>query len=72
MLAGPASREDRKQMHDLLIQPKVVDVTKLHDHLVMWQFARNRLVKYGFTEPEPTMLFDTLKMACQSLNGEIR
>ena len=67
VLAGPASREDRKQMHDLLTQPKEIDVTKLHDHLVMWQFARNRLVKYGFKEPEATMLFDILKRSCRSL-----
>ena len=33
----------------------------------MLQFARNRLKKYGFTEPEPTQLFDTLKMMCQPL-----
>ena len=33
VLAGPASREDRKQMHDLLTQPKSVEVNKLHDHL---------------------------------------
>ena len=75
VIAGPAGREDRKQMHDLLTQPKVVDVTRLHDHSVMWQFARNRLVKYGFAEPEATMLFDTLRMACQSLmekDGEFK
>ena len=67
VLAGPASREDRKQMHDLLTTPKAIEVAKLHDHLVMWEFARNRLLKYGFTEPEATMLFDTLKMSCQNL-----
>ena len=49
VLAGPASREDRKQMLDLLTQPKEIEVTRLHDHLVMLQFARNRLVEYGFS-----------------------
>ena len=42
VLAGPANNEDRKQMHDLLTQPKVIEVGKLHDHLVVWQFARSR------------------------------
>ena len=59
VLAGPASREDRKQMHDLLTQPKVIEINKLHDYLVMWKFASERLTKYGFQRPEATMLFDT-------------
>ena len=67
ILAGPASREDRKQMHDLLTQPKVIDVNKLHDHLIMWRFASERLTKYGFRKPEATMLFDTLKMSCEKM-----
>ena len=67
VLAGPASREDRKQMHDLLTQPKVIEISKLHDHLVMWKFASERLTKYGFQKPEATMLFDTLKMSCEKL-----
>ena len=67
VLAGPASREDRKQMNDLLTQPRSIEVNKLHDHLVMWQFAKHRLEKYGFQRPEPTMLFDTLKMSCEKL-----
>ena len=67
VLAGPASREDRKQMHDMLTQPRSVEVSKLHDHLVMWQFAKNRLEKYGFQKPEATMLFDILKMSCEKL-----
>ena len=33
----------------------------------MWQFARNRLNKYGFTEPDASQLFETLKVACQNL-----
>ena len=75
VLAGPASREEWKQMHDLLTQPKSIEVTRLHDHLVMWQFARNRLAKYDLAEPEAAMLFDTSKMACQSLmekDGEFK
>ena len=35
VLVGPASREDRKQMHDMLTQPKAIETSKLHDHLVM-------------------------------------
>ena len=41
----------------------------------MWQFAKNRLTKYGFQKPEATMLFDTLKMSCDKLaekDGEFK
>ena len=75
VLAGPASREDRKQMHDLLTQPKVIEISKLHDHLVMWKFASERLTKYGFQKPRASMLFDTLKMSCEKLtekDGEFK
>ena len=41
VLAGPASREDRKQMHDLLTQPKVIEINKLHDYF------RNVEVRFG-------------------------
>ena len=71
VLAGPASRDYRKQMHDLLTQPKSIEVSKLHDHLVMWQFAKNRLTKYGFQKPEATVLFGTLKMSCDSLRRKM-
>ena len=70
VLAGPASREDRKQMHDLLTQPKVIEISKLHDHLVMWKFASERLMKYGFNKPEATMLFDTLKNVLREVGRE--
>ena len=69
VLAAPASREDKKMMIELLTQPKEIEITKLHDHLIMWQFARIRLVQYGFALPEASMLFDTLKMACNNLQN---
>ena len=75
MLAGPASREDRKQMYELLTRSRVIEVRKLHDHLIMWKFASERLTKYGFNRPEATMLFDTLKVSCEKLaekDGEFK
>ena len=65
LLVGPASREDRKQMYELLTRPRVIEVSKVHDHLIMWKFASERLTKYGFNRPEATMLFDTLKVSCE-------
>ena len=59
VVAGPASKDDRKKMHELLTQPRVIEVGKLYDQLVMWQFARNRLKKYGFIELDASQLFDT-------------
>ena len=75
VLVGPASREDRKYMYELLTQPRSVEVNKLHDHLVMWKFAKERLVKYGFQMPDASMLLDTLKMSCEKLaekDGEFK
>ena len=54
-------------MLELFTQSRSVEVTRLHDHLVMWQFARTRYEKYGFQEPEATILFDTLRRSCTSL-----
>ena len=65
--SGPASKEDRTQMQELLTNAKRIDVEKLYEHLVMWKFARNRLKKYGFQEPDASQLFETLKAACQSM-----
>ena len=62
-------------MHDLPTQPKVIEISNLHDHLVMWMFASERLTKYGFQKPEATMLFDTLKKSCEKLmekDGEFK
>ena len=75
VFARPASREDRKYMYELLTQPRLVEVNKLHDHLVMWKFAKERLTKYGFQMPDASMLFDTLKMSCEKLaekDGEFK
>ena len=66
VLVGPANSDDRRQVHDMLTQPKTIEVGKLHEHLVMWQFARNRLTKYGFQEPDASQLFETLKKVAQS------
>ena len=65
--SGPASKEDRTQMQELLTQAKRIEVEKLYEHLAMWKFARNRLKKYGFQEPDASQLFETLKAACQNL-----
>ena len=65
--SGPASKEDRTQMQELLTQAKAIEVGKLYDHLLMWKFARNGLNKYGFQEPDAIQLFETLKVACQNL-----
>ena len=54
-------------MHDLLTQPRAIELSKLHDHLITWKFASERLTKYGFRPPEPTVLFDALRMSCERL-----
>ena len=59
--AGPASREDIHKLMDILTRPKVVDVGKLYDALIQFRYARTRLKKYGYREPEPSQLFETLR-----------
>ena len=54
-------------MHDLLTRPRVIEISKPQDHLIMWKFASERLTKYGFKKPEATMFFDTLKLSCEKL-----
>ena len=44
VVSGPASKDDRERMHELLTQP-IIDVGKIYDPMAMWQFARNRLKK---------------------------
>ena len=59
--AGPASKEDAHKLMDILTRPKVVDAGKLYDALIQCRYARTRLKKYGYREPEPSQLFETLR-----------
>ena len=65
--AGPASKEDCAQMMDILTKPKIYELSKLQEAMIQFRYARNRLKKYGHTEPEPSQLFETLKTAASAL-----
>ena len=67
VFAGPASKEDCLQMMDILTKPRVVEISKLHDAMIQFRLARSRLRNYGHTEPEPSQLFETLKVAASAL-----
>ena len=54
-------------MMDILTKPRVVELSKLHDAMIQFRYARSRLRKYGHTEPEPSQLFETLKVAASAL-----
>ena len=54
-------------MMDILTKPKVVELSKLYDAMIQFRFARSRLRKYGHVEPEPSQLFETLKVAASAL-----
>ena len=41
---------------------------KLSDAMIQFRFARNRLKKYGYREPEPSQLFETLRAASTALS----
>ena len=68
--AGPASKEDCAQMLDILTKPKTYEVRKLQEAMIQFRYARSRLKKYGHAEPEPRVLFETLKAAATSLTSK--
>ena len=68
VFAGPASKDDCMHMMDILIAPRVVELNKLYDTTIQFRFAKNRLRKYGHREPEPSQLFETLKVASSALS----
>ena len=38
--------------------------------MIQFKFARTRLKKYGYREPEPSQLFETLRVASTALNQD--
>ena len=72
VFAGPASKEDCLQMMDILTKPRVIELSKLYDAMIQFRFARSRLKKYGHVEPEPSQLFETLKVATSALTEKNR
>ena len=67
VFAGPASKEDHMKMMETLTTPKIVEVGKLYDAMIRFRFSRSRMKKYGFREPEPSQLFETLRVAATGL-----
>ena len=55
-------------MVDTLIKPRVIELGKLYDAMIQFRFARTRLRKYGYREPEPSQLFETLRTASTALS----
>ena len=68
--AGPASKEDCAQMMDILTKPKTYELSKLQEAMIQFRYARTRLKKYGHIEPEPSQLFETLKVAASALTAK--
>jgi len=54
-------------MDAILRNNKPVELGKLYDAMIQFKFARSRLKKYGYREPEPSQLFDTLRYASKIL-----
>ena len=63
VFAGPASKEDYLKMIEVLTTPKIIEVGKLYDAMIQYRFVQNRMKKYGYREPEPSQLFETLRIA---------
>ena len=68
VFAGPASKEDYLKMIDTLTKPRVYELGKLYEAMIHFRFARTRLRKYGYREPEPSQLFETLRTASTALS----
>ena len=45
----------------------MTELSKLYDAMIQSRFSRSRLKKYGHAEPEPSQLFETLKVAASAL-----
>ena len=70
VFAGPASKDDYLKMVDTLTKPRVIELGKLYDAMIQFRFARTRLRKYGYREPEPSQLFETLRTASTALSDK--
>ena len=55
-------------MMDILTKLRVVELNKLYDAMVQFRFTRVRLKRYGYREPEPSQLFETLRTASSALS----
>ena len=70
VFAGPASKDDYMKMIEILTKPKVVELGRLYEKMIQFKFARNRLKKYGYREPEPSQLFETLRVVSTAFNQD--
>ena len=70
MFAGPASKEDYVKMLETLTKPRRIELDKLYNAMIEFRFARARMSKYGYREPEPSQLFETLKAASVTLSAK--
>ena len=70
VFAGPASKEDYVKMLDTLTKPRMIELDKLYNAMIEFRFARTRMKKYGYREPEPSQLFETLKAASVALSAK--
>ena len=70
VFAGPASKDDYLKMVDTLTKPRVIELGKLYDAMIQLRFARARLRKYGYREPEPSQLFETVRIASTALSDK--
>ena len=67
VFAGPASKDDYLKMVDTLTEPRVIELGKLYDAMIQFRFARTRLRKYGYREPEPSQVFETMRTASTAI-----
>ena len=70
VFAGPASKEDYVKMLDTLTKPRRIELDKLYNAMIEFRFARTRMKKYGYREPEPSQLFETLKAVSVALSAK--
>ena len=57
-------------MVDTLTKPRVIELGKLYAAVIQFCFARARSRKYGYREPEPSQLFETLRIASTALSDK--
>ena len=57
-------------MLETLTKPRRIELDKPYNAMIEFRFARTRMKKYGYREPEPNQLFETLKVASVAVSDK--
>ena len=56
------------KMLEILTKPKIIEARTVYDMAIQLRFARTRIKKNGYNEPEPMQFFETLRSSALVLS----